>query len=260
MGKYGLIGGKLGHSFSLGIHEQCFRVLEEKSTYELIETPPERLEDTLKRFADERYGGINVTIPHKKAVMKYLDGISPEADSIGAVNTIKFTDGKLYGYNTDYDGFGMMLRRFDVDIDGKDVYVLGTGGASNAVSAYCRNNGAKVTLVSRTASAKAIDYLEFERVATGGVLVNCTPVGMYPDVDNTPTKHVNCFDAVVDVIYNPTMTKLLTLAEDNGIKAINGLYMLVAQAVRAEEIWHNAKFDEDVVERIYQYTVKKLNS
>lgn len=260
MGKYGLIGGKLGHSFSLGIHEKCYESLKTESTYSLIETPPECLGETLKRLADDGFGGINVTIPHKKSVIPYLYEISPEAQTIGAVNTIKFDNGKLYGYNTDYAGFGMMLQRFQVEVKCKNVYVLGTGGASNAVSAYCRDNGADVTLVSRTPSDNAISYEEFERVAKDGVLVNCTPVGMYPDVDSAPTSHVSCFDAVVDVIYNPTKTKLLSLAESEGVKTVNGLYMLVAQAVRAEEIWHDIKFDDTVVENIYLDTVKKFEA
>ncbi len=251
MGKYGLIGGKLGHSFSMGIHESCFDILGETSTYELIETPSEELEDTIKRLKSEKYCGINVTIPHKVAVMEYADEISAEAKSIGAVNTLKFADGKIYAYNTDYYGMKKTFEKFGVNISGKDVYILGTGGAANAVSALCNALGGKVKLVSRTATEKAMDYAEFNSITKEGVLINCTPVGMYPNVDEIPTDSVDGFESVVDLIYNPYKTKLLRLAESKGIKAVNGLYMLVAQAVYAESIWHSIELDEKIIDEIY---------
>ena len=251
MAKYGLIGGKLGHSFSKGIHEMYFSAIGEESAYELIEVSEEDIEKTLMSFSREGYSGINVTIPHKKEVIKYLDEISPEAKSIGAVNTIKFSGGKMIGYNTDYYGFGKTLEKGGIEIQGKNVYILGTGGASYAVSAYCREMKAKVTFVSRTPSDNAIGYDEFEKTATDGILVNCTPVGMYPNTDATPTEHIKCFDAVVDIIYNPLKTKLMELAEGCGIKAVNGLYMLVAQAICAQGVWHGTEFDEDIIDKIY---------
>lgn len=258
MGKYGLIGGKLGHSYSMGIHQRYFDAVGEKSTYELIETPAENLKATLGRLAAEGYRGINVTIPHKKAVMEFMDEIAPEAEAIGAVNTIKFENGKLYGYNTDYYGFGKTLEKYRVDIAGKDTYILGTGGAANAVSAYCRDNGANVIFVSRTPSDGSIGYDALANIAPGGVMVNCTPVGMYPNTDAAPTESVAGFDSVVDLIYNPTKTKLLANAENQGIKAVNGLYMLVAQAVCAEAIWHGTDFDEDIIDDIYAHILKNM--
>lgn len=258
MGKYGLIGGKLGHSFSMGIHEKYFAAINEDSTYELVETSAEELESTLKRFSNDGFCGINVTIPHKKAVMEFLNEIAPEAKSIGAVNTIKFENGKLSGYNTDYYGFGRTLEKFGVDIAGKRVYILGTGGAANAVSAYCRDNGAEIIFVSRTPSNGAISYDELKNVPSGGVLINCTPVGMYPNIDIAPTDCVEGFSGVVDLIYNPTKTKLIANAEAHGIKAVNGMYMLVAQAIYAESIWHGVECDESIIDDIYEQTIKVM--
>ncbi len=258
MSKFGLIGGKLGHSFSLGIHERYYDSIGEESTFELIETPSDRLKLTLDELCEKGYKGINVTIPHKKAIIEFLDEISPEAKSIGAVNTVKFENGKYYGFNTDYYGFGKTLEKEGIDISNKRVYILGTGGASNAVSAYCKNNGADVVFVSRKPSDNAISYDEFTNVTDGRVLINCTPVGMHPDIDSSPTDHVKGFDAVVDVIYNPPKTKLLKIAEENGIKAVNGAYMLVAQAVYAEAIWHGTDCDENIIEVIYQNFLKRM--
>ncbi len=260
MGKYGLIGGKLGHSFSMGIHEKYFAVIGEDSTYELIETPAENLKSTLQSFLDNGYRGINVTIPHKKAVMEFLDEIAPEAAAIGAVNTIKFENGKLFGFNTDYYGFGKTLDKFGIDINGKKTYILGTGGVANAVSAYCSNNGAEVIFVSRKPSGNAIGYDELRDVPSGGILINCTPVGMYPDIDVAPTDFVDGFEAVVDLIYNPSKTKLLKNAEAHGIKAVNGIYMLVAQAICAEAIWHGTDFDENIIDDIYAQFLKNTEA
>ncbi len=251
MSKYGLIGGKLSHSFSKGIHERYFNHFSEVSTYELIEVSAENLGNTLPKLSNENYCGINVTIPHKKAVMEYMDEISEEAITIGAVNTIKFVNGKMYGYNTDYFGFGASLDYFDVSINNKNVYILGTGGAANAVSAYCKDNGGNVIFVSRNPSGNAIGYEEIKKAEKGSVLINCTPVGMYPNTDNTPTDFVEAFESVVDLIYNPSKTKLLQNAEQHGIKTVNGLYMLVAQAIYAQAIWHGNECDKALINSIY---------
>lgn len=258
MAKFGLIGGRLGHSYSMGIHESYFDILGESSTYDLIETLAEELANTISRLKREGYSGLNVTIPHKVAVMDLIDEISVEAKDIGAVNTLKFTDNKIIGYNTDYYGIKKTFEKFGVAVRDKDVFILGTGGAANAVSALCKNEGGKVTFVSRTPGADAIGYNDLKSVHPNGVLINCTPVGMYPDVDASPTESVDGFDCVVDLIYNPPTTKLLKKAESCGIKAVNGLYMLVAQAVYAEAIWHNASFDEQVIDKIYFDMLKRL--
>jgi len=251
VGKYCLIGGKLGHSYSMGIHEKFFRKVGENSSYELIETLPEDLADTICRLNKEGYIGVNVTIPHKVAVMKYADEISPEALAIGAVNTLKFSDGRIYAYNTDYYGMKKTFEKFNVNVKDKDVHILGTGGAANAVSALCKSEGGNVIFVSRTPAAEMIGYEDLKSRERSGVLINCTPVGMFPDVDNTPTNYVDGFDSVVDLIYNPHETRLLKMACERGINAVNGLYMLVAQAIYSEAIWHNTDLDEEIIDEIY---------
>lgn len=257
MGKYGLIGGKLGHSYSMGIHDRYFKMKNCISTYELIETPPEKLSETLEQLKGEGFDGLNVTIPHKVSVMEFADEISPEALSMGAVNTLKFCNGKVFAYNTDYYGMKKTFEKFGVNVKGKDVYVLGTGGAAGAISSLCRAEGGNVTFVSRTPSEKAIGYEKLSSVPCGGVLINCTPVGMYPDVLRTPTESIDGFEWVVDLIYNPCKTLLLKNAEAKGIKTVNGLYMLVAQAVYSESIWHDTELDEEITDRIYNELLKE---
>lgn len=251
MAKYGLIGGRLGHSFSMGIHEKYFGIIGENSAYELFEVSEACLKSALDGFLNNGYLGLNVTIPYKRAVMEYLDDISPEAEKIGAVNTIKFENGKMTGYNTDYYGFGKTLEKFGVKIENKRVYILGTGGAANAVYAYCRDKNADGVFVSRNPKNGAIGYDELKS-STGGVLVNCTPVGMFPNTDASPTDSVSGFDSVVDIIYNPPETLLLKKAKECGVTAVNGFYMLVAQAVCSEAIWHGEEFDEEIIDRIYK--------
>lgn len=251
MSKFGLLGGRLGHSFSVDIHNEYYNIICEKSTYELIEIPEsDDVEDFIKSLSEKGFSGINVTIPYKTLVMDYLDYISEEAKKIGAVNTITVENGRLKGYNTDYFGFGEMLDKYDVDVKNKNVYVLGTGGASKAISALCEDRGAKVIFVSRKPSYNAISYEELKS-DNGGILVNCTPVGMYPDIDSSPVDNVDNFDAVVDIVYNPPKTKLMKLAHDCGIKNVNGLYMLVSQAVCAENIWHGVDSEPDITEKIF---------
>lgn len=251
MSKFGLLGGRLGHSFSVDIHNEFYKLIGEKSTYELIEIPDSNdVGDFIKSLSEKGYSGINVTIPYKTLVMDYLDNISDEARKIGAVNTIMVENGKLMGFNTDYFGFGEMLSKNDIDVKSQNVYVLGTGGASKAVSALCEDRGAKVTFVSRNPSDNAISYDELKK-ANGGILVNCTPVGMYPDIDSSPVDSVDGFDAVVDIVYNPVKTKLMKIADSCGIKGVNGLYMLVAQAVCAENIWHNLDSESNISDKIF---------
>lgn len=250
MAKYGLIGGKLGHSFSSGIHEKYFGILGESSTYGLFEVAEDCLKSALEGFSNDGFSGLNVTIPYKRSVMEHLDEISAEAQKIGAVNTVKFENGRKIGYNTDYYGFGKALEKFGVEIENKRVYILGTGGAANAVYAYCRDKNADGVFVSRNPKNGAIGYDELKANAQG-VLVNCTPVGMYPNIDATPIDSVSEFDSVVDLIYNPSTTKLLKKAAECGVSAVNGLYMLVAQAVCSEAIWHGAEFDEKIIDEIY---------
>lgn len=265
--KFGLIGGKLGHSCSPVIHKKIFDALQTTGNgYGLIEMDRHDIPDELKRLRREQYTGMNVTIPYKLDVMPFLTAISPEARTIGAVNTIHIRDDGYFGYNTDYNGFGRSLTYAGIDVKNKDYVILGTGGAARAIMQYLADNGAsKLTIVSRNPHAKPtfnvfaegidaelIDYNELESRAGADVLVNCTPVGMFPNVNASPVseKLVAQYDAVVDLTYNPKNTVILQYARRQGATTLNGMYMLVAQAVGAEEIWMNQTIESTVIEQI----------
>lgn len=259
MAKYALIGEKLGHSYSKIIHHKFFEKRNLDDTYELIEIPNNRLKEEFDRLC-RVYDGINVTIPYKIDVMPFLNSISREAESIGAVNTIKFADGKAYGCNTDYFGLKSTFCVNDISIAGKKVVILGTGGVSRAAYAVCRDMGADdITFVSRTKAEKSeYSVITYDDAIVGDILVNCTPVGMYPNVDVAPLSDISeTFSAVVDTIYNPDVTLLMREASQKGIKAVSGLYMLVAQAIHAQAIWKNECADEDIIQKIYKEMTSK---
>ena len=264
--KLGLLGERLGHSMSPAIHEKAFKAMNTAGRYELIEVARENLASFMQELKEGAYDGINVTIPYKKEVMPYLDEISDSAQRIGAVNTIKRVDDKLYGFNTDYDGFGALLESVFIDVAGQDFVVLGAGGAANSVLAYLNDHkAASITLVSRSpekaeqmVSTDVFDVpfeiCGYENLTmTGKALVNTTPVGMYPKDGVSPVskESLKGCTAVVDIIYNPSETKLMQDALSTGTPAVNGLYMLVAQALKAEEIWQNKTLDSGLVRQIY---------
>ena len=207
--------------------------------------------------------GFNVTIPYKEEVMPFLDYISDEAKNIGAVNTVVNKDGKLCGYNTDYFGFHSTLKIANIDVKGKRAVILGSGGASKAIREVLLDDEAKeVYIVSRYPQyssenskdkrVKLINYDELAKV-NGYLLVNSTPVGMYPKVGVSAVgdEIIEKFQAVVDIVYNPTETEILRRARSLGKISIGGLYMLVGQAVKAEEIFHQIEIDKEIINIIY---------
>ena len=245
---YGLLGEHLPHSFSPQIH-----LALGNHDYNLFEVAPENLEAFMK---EHNFKGINVTIPYKKAVIPYLDVVSPEAQKIGAVNTITVRDGKLYGDNTDYFGFVYMLEKSGISVKGKKTVVLGGGGASATVQAVLHDFGAKEVIVVdlNTENNYKNLYLHYD----GEIIVNTTPVGMYP---NNLKSLVNLDDfknlsGVLDVVYNPLKTKLILDAEERNIPCSAGLSMLVAQAKKAHEIFFDIKIETTVCEKI-ENTLKK---
>lgn len=251
---YGLIGEKLGHSFSPQIHREIFKEMGMEGEYKLFELKQEELKYAVLEYKAQGIKGLNVTVPYKIKVMEYLDVISAEAEKIGAVNTISLNNGILTGYNTDYSGFGMSLARSRVEVKGKSAVILGTGGASKAVAHYLMDNGAKsITYVSRDPGVGAKGYDEAANLK-GDMIINCTPCGMYPkvDVSPVPTGIFKSFGTAVDLIYNPEETVFLKQAKENGLKTVNGLYMLVGQAVAAQEIWNGIEFSKLKVDNIYQ--------
>lgn len=242
--KCGLLGAKLGHSYSPQIHSHLGTY-----SYSLFEKQPEELENFLK---NGDFTGFNVTIPYKKAVIPYCAKLSPRAQALGAVNTIiRAEDGTLIGHNTDYFGFEMMLRSSHLQVRGKKVLVLGTGGASNTAVAVLREWGANVVVISR---AGENNYTNLQLHSDAAVIVNATPVGMYPNVGASPVDlaHFPALEGVLDLIYNPARTQLLLDAEKRGIVACNGLLMLVAQAKEAAEWFTGKPIPDDVIPRIHQ--------
>ena len=240
---YGLIGTKLGHSYSKIIHEQLAGY-----QYELIPLPTEA---EARAFMEKRaFTAINVTIPYKQLVIPYCDVVDPKAKEIGAVNTIVNRDGKLYGYNTDYTGFSYLARVHGVDFADKTVLILGTGGTHSTVEAVCRDGGAKEILsASRTGKYGALTYNEAMRRRDVQIIVNTTPCGMYPNVGQCmldPTAFPE-LEAVLDVVYNPFRTELLLRAEDHGVKTAGGFEMLVAQAVYAAQYFTGRFYATDSV-------------
>jgi len=242
--KCGLIGEKLGHSFSPQIH----RELADYS-YSLFEMSESEVGDFLK---NGDFDATNVTIPYKKTVMPFLDEISDEAKRIGSVNTVTRTaSGGLRGDNTDYYGFWHTVEKSGIIIKGKKVLILGTGGASLTARTVSEDMGAEsITFVSRSGEVNYDNV--YLRCADTEVIINCTPVGMYPKNGMSPIileKFKTC-EGVIDMIYNPAKTKLLLDAERLGIRHINGLPMLVAQAKRACELFLGEAVDDGEIERI----------
>lgn len=266
---YGLIGEKLSHSFSPKIHEAFFEKTGISGKYGLFEVKRELLADAVAGLKALGIKGANVTIPYKTQIIKYLDDISEEAKKIGAVNTLIIQEDRISGANTDYYGFGMMLKKYNIDPAGKTAVVLGTGGASRAVVCYLLDAGARRIVLASRGGKKAdsvfqdleiISYEELRNIKEADILVNCTPVGMYPNVDASPVSKdvISKFGLVIDVIYNPLKTLLLQMAEELNIPAINGIYMLVAQAAKSQEMWHKIAIYDTVIDQVIEEDLKDL--
>lgn len=240
--KAGLLGEKLPHSFSPKIHSYLADY-----SYELFEVEKDNLESFMK---SDRFDAINVTIPYKKTVLPYLDYISDEAEKIGCVNTIVRKGTKLYGYNTDYYGFMATVKSADVDLRGKKALILGTGGASLTVRAVLYDCGASQIINISRGGENNYDNLHLHYDAQ--IIVNATPVGMYPKCDVSPidlSNFKNC-EAVFDLIYNPLKTKLLCDAQRLSMKYCNGLKMLCFQAKKACEIFCDTAIDDEIADDI----------
>lgn len=248
MKKYGCIGKKLTHSFSKEIHMKLANY-----KYELIELAEEEI---AKFFEDKAFAGINVTMPYKQTVIPYLDSVSDIARRIGAVNTIINKDGKLFGYNTDYYGMKALIERVGLELSGKKVLILGTGGTGKTAQIVAQDMGACETLtVSRRKTDENITYEEAVTLhSNANVIINTTPLGMYPNLDSKPIdiSYFSNLEGVIDAIYNPLCTNLVLDAKSRGIKAEGGLYMLVMQAVVAAEKFLDTKISKDVVDKVFR--------
>ena len=241
--KFGLLGRKLGHSYSPMIFD-----LMGGYQYDLFEREPEGIGDLLR---NTDFDGINVTIPYKKEVLPYLDEVDPLALRLGAVNTIVKRGGKLFGYNSDYYGFLSLVQRTGIEPPTKKVLVLGSGGASVTVRAVLEDLGAHVVIVSRSGEN---NYENLDRHRDAALIVNTTPLGMYPNNGVSPLD-ISRFpelEGVVDLIYNPARTQLLLDCEKYGIPGFNGLWMLVAQAKKSAEWFMDRPLPDSLLSDIHE--------
>ncbi len=245
--EYGCIGETLKHSFSKEIHNALADY-----KYDIIEIPRELLEN----FATEKsFKAINVTIPYKEMIIPYMKETDAHAKEIGAVNTVVNRDGNLYGYNTDFYGMSELIRHAEIEIKGKKVIILGTGGTSKTAFAVAKALSAKdIIKVSRTKKDGAVTYEElYEQHSDAEIIINTTPIGMFPNIYSSPVD-INKLDrlsGVIDAVYNPLRSPLILAARKKGIKAEGGLYMLVSQAVRASEIFIDTKYSESEIDRVF---------
>ncbi len=262
---YGLIGEKLSHTYSPFIHKKILHEINIEGHYGVFQVERNNIQHVVSGLKALGYNGVNVTIPYKTEIIDYLDSLSCEAERIGAVNVVKFDrNGKSTGFNTDYYGFGMMLDNFNVSVKHENVLVLGTGGASKAVIQYLIDNGTgEITIASRNIESakikygdhKIVTYDSLSEITDCSLIINTTPVGMHPNTDSTPVsrKHLKNFLCAIDLIYNPAKTLFLKEAEEEGLKTINGLYMLVSQAIKSHEIWNDIKIPEKTINDIINY-------
>ena len=250
---YGCIGEHLPHSFSKEIHGQIGGY-----AYELKELTPKELPAFM---AARSFRGINVTIPYKQAVIPFLDEIDGTARAIGAVNTVVNRNGKLYGFNTDLDGLTRLVRRIGLDLTGKKVLIPGTGGTSRTAAFAAEKLGAReIRKISRSGKEGSLTYEEALRDHSDAeIILNTTPCGMYPEPDAQPLplEPFHALEGVADVIYNPLRSRLVLEARARGIPAEGGLYMLVAQAVRASEHFLDIVYPEDLTKQIYERILRQ---
>lgn len=266
MNFYGLFGQALAHSISPQIHQKIYDVTGIEAAYKKFETPKTKFTDALEAMKVLDIKGANVTIPYKEDVIPLLNTLSPVAKKLQSVNTIKNHLGKLEGYNTDYDGIVLTFKKKHWSVENKTAYVLGSGGASHAMAHFLNDYGAaKVTIVSRTPEKlkgpwEYTDYKELTN-RSGDFIVNSTPVGMYPNVKDTPVDErvlVN-FNYVFDMTYNPVETQFLQIANRLGKDTVNGLNMLVGQAIHSVQIWENQTFTEEEIDEILDFFHKNWN-
>lgn len=257
--RYGLLGKHIAYSKSPVIHLYMAKKLGIDLTYDIIDCEEEDLSKWIKKLRHGDLQGLNVTIPYKQKVIKYLDEVTPKARRINAVNTIYLKNDKVIGDNTDYDGFLGLLTKHQIEVKDKNVSILGTGGAAKAAYTVLQDLGANITVVSRSMTdlkpffTKVMTY-QMINPKDVDIYINATPIGTYPKTEETVIeKHKVKDHIVIDLIYNPKETLLMRYAK----QSFNGLYMLIIQALKSEEIWFNRKIDisigllEELKEVIY---------
>jgi shikimate dehydrogenase len=261
---YGLIGETLSHSLSPKIHNIFMTKNSIAGSYQLFEVSKNNLATAIEGLKVLGARGVNITIPYKLEVIKYLDELSIEAQKIGSVNTIKFTDSEMIGYNTDYFGIDMTFKKYKINLKDKAVVVLGNGGAAVTLIEYLIDNGvASLTIVGRNYKKlinlnkhNCINIMTYDRVnsiKSSDIIINTTPCGMYPDVHSAPVEKqfISKFNVAFDLIYNPVETLFLKHSAECGLTTINGMYMLVSQAIAAQELWNGITASHTKIDEVY---------
>lgn len=246
MRHFGLIGKSLGHSFSAKFFNGKFKAEQIDADYQLFEIEDVAIIDNL--IKEHNLEGFNVTIPYKETIIPHLDGLTKEAHEIGAVNCVVIKNGQKIGHNTDLTGIEASLHWLDIDSNPK-VLILGTGGASKAVQYALKKRGIEFMVVSRSEERGDVTYdtLTTDIIADHKLIINTTPVGMSPDVENTPTIDYSAIGAehrLFDLVYNPAKTQFLARGEERGAKTMGGMLMLQTQAIASWHLWNERVTDE----------------
>lgn len=265
MKKFGLLGKNISYTFSPTLHSKIFELYNINAQYKVYDLKEENLiKEFLQNLKQENILGINVTTPYKTSILKFVDILSPEVQSIGAANCIKFENRKLIAYNTDYFGLIKTFEKMGLILKNKKVVILGTGGASKACIKALSDSGAIIYVVSRNIinaedelkNVFLLSYDDLEKTS-GYLLINATPVGTTPNINVSPVKKniIQNFDFVLDLIYNPKETLFLKYAKDLGKPFENGLYMLISQGIKSQEIWNEREFN---YEKIYNELINRI--
>ena len=272
----GVIGNPLSHSISPQLHNTISKNLGIDAVYIPFLVEKGKLKEAIDGLKAINVLGFNITIPYKNDALKYIDDVSREASLIGAINTVKNINGKLYGYNTDVQGF---IRSFKeeskMDLDGKTIMILGAGGAARAIAVgLAFERVSRICIINRTIKkaediaklineniSSIVEYYETgdnvckEILKLGDIIINTTPLGMFPDIHETPIRFPYAFSSnqvLYDVIYNPAKTIFLKEGEKQGAKVINGLGMLIYQGIEAYEIWFGTKVPNDIIKGLFE--------
>lgn len=267
--RLGLLGERLGHSLSPEIHADLLEQQQVDGSYQLYAMPRKEAAHILDFMKENRITGMNVTIPYKELVSGLVDVLDTHAKKIGAVNTIFLKDGVSYGYNTDYIGAVTMFERAGISLKDKQIVILGSGGACRAlIYGFYLEGAAGITIAARNQAAREelkrqFPYLEIcglDEISSGDILVNTTPVGMFPNVGKSPVTAdtIRQFSVAADIVYNPLMTEFLRIAETEGLQVVTGLRMLVNQAIGSEEIWLEKELDYSMGDGIHEELAKRF--
>ena len=258
MKKFGLLGKKLTHSLSPLLHKTFFEELRIEAEYKLYEVDETEIDNFKNDMLENSIEGVNITVPYKKVFLDKLDHISDEAKEIGAINLLYIKDNKFYGDNTDYYGFKYTLEKNQVDVRNKKIAIIGKGGASASVYKVLKDMEAKD--ISFYFRKDKISKIEFPKDIAGDIIINTTPVGMYPNVNDSllDEKILKKFKVAIDLIYNPLETKFLREAKEYGLKTINGMDMLIEQALKTDEILHNIVLSAELRKKIIKNIEKKV--